>query len=113
MTTQGDVFSYGVILLEMLIGKKPTHEMFKDGMSISKYARMAFPEQVMEIVDPQLLSRPGEDGLEQVRDCLVSIMKVGIECTSEVPDDRINIETVKSELEHVRERLLGDEIAII
>lgn len=54
MTTQGDVFSYGVLLLEMLIGKKPTHEMFKDDLTISNYAKMAFPNQIMDIFDPVL-----------------------------------------------------------
>lgn len=30
LTTQGDVYSYGVFLLEMFMGRRPTDEMFRD-----------------------------------------------------------------------------------
>lgn len=107
MTTQGDVFSYGVLLLEMLVGKKPTHEMFKDGLTISNYAKMAFPSQVMDIVDPVLFPRLalGQDVLRRIGDCIISILKIGIECSSNIPSNRTDMGIVKNKLERVREQL--------
>ena len=34
-STSGDVYSFGILLLEMLVGKKPTDEMFKEGLSLT------------------------------------------------------------------------------
>ena len=34
ISTAGDVYSYGVILLEMLTGKHPTDDIFKDGLNL-------------------------------------------------------------------------------
>lgn len=55
VTTQGDVYSYGVFLLEMFMGRRPTDEMFKDGINISKLAEAHLNGRRMEIVDRRLL----------------------------------------------------------
>lgn len=53
--TQGDVYSYGILLLEMFTGKRPTDEMFKDGLSLHNFCKIALPNRVLEIVDSRLL----------------------------------------------------------
>ncbi|KAF3956997.1 hypothetical protein CMV_017938 [Castanea mollissima] len=44
ISTLGDIFSYGILLLEMFTGKKPIDEMFIDGLSIHKFTSMALAE---------------------------------------------------------------------
>ncbi|XP_050241844.1 probable LRR receptor-like serine/threonine-protein kinase At3g47570 [Quercus robur] len=62
ISTSGDIFSYGILLLEMFTGKKPIDEMFIDGLSIHKFTSMALPEHVMDIVDPSMFfEEDGED----------------------------------------------------
>ena len=43
-STKGDVYSYGVFLLEMFLGKRPTDEMFKDNLNLNNFVKMALPE---------------------------------------------------------------------
>ena len=50
----GDVYSYGILLLEIFTGKRPTHEIFKDGLTIHQYVKTALPKRLLEIVDPSL-----------------------------------------------------------
>ncbi|XXG58693.1 hypothetical protein AAC387_Pa04g0939 [Persea americana] len=59
-STYGDVYSYGILLLEMLTGKRPSDDMFKNNLNLHQFAKMALPECVMEIIDRQLLSYENE-----------------------------------------------------
>ncbi|THF98978.1 hypothetical protein TEA_022300 [Camellia sinensis var. sinensis] len=61
MSTYGDVYSYRILLLEVITGKRPTDSMFEEGLNLSSFARMAFPDHVMEIVDPMLLDNDEEE----------------------------------------------------
>ena len=54
---EADVYSYGILLLEMFLGKRPTDDMFKDGLNLHNFAKMALPEKFVQIVDPILLPR--------------------------------------------------------
>ncbi|KAL9661248.1 hypothetical protein QQ045_026070 [Rhodiola kirilowii] len=54
VTTLGDVYSYGIMLLEMFTGKSPTDEMFREGLSIHSFVATALPHSVMTIVDSSL-----------------------------------------------------------
>ncbi|KDO39600.1 hypothetical protein CISIN_1g036578mg [Citrus sinensis] len=47
----GDVYSFGILLLEMFIGKRPTDATFSEGLTVHEFAKMALLEKVMEIVD--------------------------------------------------------------
>lgn len=60
-STDGDVCSYGILLFEMFSGRRPTDDMFKDGLDLHKVVKRALPEQVARIVDPILLQGEEEE----------------------------------------------------
>ncbi|GKA59731.1 kinase-like domain-containing protein, partial [Tanacetum coccineum] len=51
MTSSGDVYSFGILLLEVMTGKKPTDDMFNDGLSLHKFAYMALLAHVIDVID--------------------------------------------------------------
>uniref|UniRef100_A0A6N2M767 non-specific serine/threonine protein kinase n=1 Tax=Salix viminalis TaxID=40686 RepID=A0A6N2M767_SALVM len=53
-STQGDVYSYGILLLEMFTGKRPTDSMFTGDFNLHCFVEAALPDRVMEIIDPLL-----------------------------------------------------------
>ena len=54
---EADAYSYRILLLEMFLGKRPTDDMFKDGLNLHNFAKMALLEKLVQIVDPILLPR--------------------------------------------------------
>ena len=58
---EGDVYSFGVFLLELFLGKRPTDEMFKDDINLHNFVKMALPEGLVQVVDQTLLIREIEE----------------------------------------------------
>ncbi|XP_058181794.1 putative receptor-like protein kinase At3g47110 isoform X2 [Rhododendron vialii] len=118
ISTQGDVYSYGILLLEMLTGRRPTDEMFNDGLSLREYCKSALPERVMGIADSRMLfEEPREAKNEvvqnekirqaKVRECLISLMRIGVACSAESPGERMNVRDAVKGLTTIKEVFLG------
>ncbi|XVF19891.1 hypothetical protein REPUB_Repub11eG0150500 [Reevesia pubescens] len=123
-TTSGDMYSFGILLLEMFTRKRPTDDMFKDGLTLHHFAKMALSNQVLEVVDPLLLAgdnevenasrsrNPRRAHMEEtkMKDCLISILRVGIACSVESPKDRMDIVDAAKVLHFIRDKYLGSRI---
>lgn len=110
VSTLVDVYSYGILLLEMFTGKRPTDGVFKDNFSLRNYASMFLPHQVIKIVDPLLISeaqsmsaRSNDHSGEQ---CLASILRVGVICSSQSPKERMDAANILMELTAIRNNYL-------
>lgn len=60
ISTKGDVYSYGILLLEMFSGKRPTGSILDDAYNLHEYVRKAIPHQVFDIANPRV-TREHED----------------------------------------------------
>ncbi|KAG2641628.1 hypothetical protein PVAP13_2KG240700 [Panicum virgatum] len=108
----GDVYSYGILLLEMFTGRRPTDSKFGDELSLHKYVQMALPERVINIADQQLLSNDGDgQGISnsvKVGDarivCITSVLQIGIACSNDNPTDRLQIRDALKELQAIRDK---------
>ncbi|XVF19882.1 hypothetical protein REPUB_Repub11eG0149300 [Reevesia pubescens] len=122
-TTSGDMYSFGILILEMFTRRRPTDEMFKDGLTLHHFAKVALPDQVLEVVDPLILAGDNEDEnasrsriprrayMEEtkVKECLISILRVGIACSVESPKERMDIVDAAKELHFIRDKFLGTQ----
>ncbi|CAN0892449.1 Probable LRR receptor-like serine/threonine-protein kinase At3g47570 [Linum grandiflorum] len=93
VSIQGDVYSYGILLLELYTGKRPTNEIFRDGLSLHNVVMGAVLEKrTLEVVDPillnELLPRKEQEEL------MSSILQIGIACSSDIPEERISMNEV-------------------
>ncbi|XP_008365527.3 probable LRR receptor-like serine/threonine-protein kinase At3g47570 [Malus domestica] len=129
----GDVYSYGILLLEMFTGKRPTDDMFNDGLSIYQFVTMALPDRVMDIVDPSLLINLEGDGdvnddghniailqeksapkrnnrdlvkAKKFEECLVAVMQIGLSCCAISPRERMLMDAVVRKMSSIRDSYL-------
>ncbi|XP_022764486.1 probable LRR receptor-like serine/threonine-protein kinase At3g47570 [Durio zibethinus] len=105
LSTKGDVYSYGILLLEMFTGKRPTDEMFKEGFSLYKFVVAALPERVIEIMDPFLLQEGVSQGIDRHLQCWNSIYEIGLTCSAESPSERMGMSDVVTKLCSIKDKL--------
>ena len=65
--TYGDVYSYGILLLEMFTGKRPIDNIFQDSLNLHNFVKGALSERIADIIDPTLLC-DREEGETRVND---------------------------------------------
>ncbi|KAF7849295.1 hypothetical protein BT93_L1009 [Corymbia citriodora subsp. variegata] len=105
VSTQGDVYSYGILLLEMFTGRRPMEEAFKDYLNLHTFVKVALPDQVMGIVDLAIFNRESESEIERMIDCFASILRIGVACSMESPQERMDVSKALKELHKIRARL--------
>lgn len=113
VSAKGDIYSYGILLLEMFTGKRPTDSMFTENFSLHSYAKRSLPSQVLEIVDPQIF--PEEENEQEklsqkikvrIEECCLLILEIGVSCSSKMQKERMDIKDAMNELNSIKNRLL-------
>ncbi|XP_042380232.1 putative receptor-like protein kinase At3g47110 [Zingiber officinale] len=100
VSTSGDVYSFGVLLMELLSGKSPLDDMFKDGLNLHTLVET---RGVLEIVDPaSLLRENGTNSLNSIEECWISLARIGLACTKRMPGDRMHMSDVVAHLRSLR-----------
>lgn len=108
MSARGDVYSFGIMLLEIMTRKKPTEEMFAREQTLRQWINASIPDRIMEVVDEGLLSIEDGRDVKMLQSILLSIMELGLECCQESPDERIDVKSVVIKLKKTKLALVHD-----
>ena len=129
-STSGDVYGFGILLLEMIIAKKPTDSMFQEGLSLNKFISEVYQSKILDIVDPRLfkdnesLTRSSSTSYSTGGDsssisssnnnnnnnnigfrgeeCVAAMVRVGLSCAAHSSKDRFTMREALSKLQEIK-----------
>ncbi|XP_051139023.1 probable LRR receptor-like serine/threonine-protein kinase At3g47570 [Andrographis paniculata] len=107
VSIQGDVYSFGILLLEMFTNIRPTNEAFNERSNLHTFVCNALPDDTMDILDPFIAQEIINS--QKAEKSMVSILKIGVACSNELPRDRMAMTDVVTELSKIRSAYVADE----
>ncbi|CDP18968.1 unnamed protein product [Coffea canephora] len=107
VSTSCDVYSFGITLMETFTKRKPKDEMFTEELSLRRWVQDCLPDSVIQVIDVDLLHP--EDGLVQKKiNCISSVLQLGLSCTTDAPEERINMKEVLRALQKIKLQFIKD-----
>ncbi|VAH37304.1 unnamed protein product [Triticum turgidum subsp. durum] len=106
---KSDVFSFGIMLLEVFTCRRPTNPMFLGESSLRQWVSRAFPARLVHVVDEKLLQ--GEEMNTTTSalassackgDFLVSTFELGLDCSADSSDQRPSMSDVVARLRNIK-----------
>ena len=100
-----DVYSYGIMMMEIFTRIKPTNEMFGGSLNLRSWVNNSMPNGLSQVIDANIQNKDEVYFNEKMK-CLNIIMEVALNCTMECPRERSNIADVLVALKKVKLQLL-------
>ncbi|KAH7331166.1 hypothetical protein KP509_20G018300 [Ceratopteris richardii] len=100
ITEKSDVYSYGVVLLELLTGKRPVEASFGEGRHLVDWVHEMrhLHHDVLDILDPQLRGMSDPFVKE-----MLQILNLALECVHPLSTERPSMRHVVTLLLHIRQ----------
>jgi len=94
VSQKANVYSFDMLLLELLAEKAPTHAVLHDeGVDLPRWARSVVKEWTSEVFDMELLRHPVPE------EEMVEMQRLAMDCTEPAPDQRPAMPEIAARIE--------------
>ncbi|KAF2928132.1 hypothetical protein DAI22_06g256300 [Oryza sativa Japonica Group] len=113
-STHGDIYSYGILVLEIVTGKRPTDSTFRPDLGLRQYVELGLHGRVTDVVDTKLildsenwLNSTNNSPCRRITECIVWLLRLGLSCSQELPSSRTPTGDIIDELNAIKQNLSG------
>ncbi|KAG5386735.1 hypothetical protein IGI04_038205 [Brassica rapa subsp. trilocularis] len=107
----GDVYSFGVLLLEIVSGRRPTDVAVNGGSSLHEFIKSHYPNSLEGIIEQALIRWKPQGKPERCdklwREVILEMIELGLVCTQYTPSTRPNMLDVAHEMGRLKEYLFA------
>uniref|UniRef100_M1C6B0 non-specific serine/threonine protein kinase n=1 Tax=Solanum tuberosum TaxID=4113 RepID=M1C6B0_SOLTU len=101
VSTCGDVYSYGIMLMEVLTKRRPTdEEICNENLDLRKWITQSFSGTMMDVVDANMFSEEEQITCKS-EICIASMIELALDCTKETPESRVTMKEVVKRLNKI------------
>ncbi|KAK6156641.1 hypothetical protein DH2020_010889 [Rehmannia glutinosa] len=114
---QGDVYSFGVLLLEIITGKRPTDVLFQEGSSMHEWVKSRYPNKLNPIVEEAIEKRAPRGQMPFDKkiwgDIIFELIELGLICTQYNPATRPTMLDVAHEVSLFKQYLCNSSSTFV
>ncbi|XP_028801983.1 probable LRR receptor-like serine/threonine-protein kinase At3g47570 [Neltuma alba] len=106
VSTKVDVYSFGIILIEVFTRKRPTEDMFVGGLDLKSWVSESMSHSLTQVIDSNLLQDDDEQYIANILTTASTILELALNCCANFSQRRCNMSEVVVSLNKIKDMFI-------